>query len=208
MVRNTTGGSKHKSQARKNIAPRGGASGSIRVAKEEGECFAQVERLLGGSNCHVKCIDGIVRLCVIRGKFRGKGKRDNVLTIGTIVLVGIRDYESRKSEGKLETCDLLEVYRETDKATLFSTVKVDWSAIIPTTGTSGGKMGSSSPDDEFVFMTDQQIEMERLMKEQEENILARTKTNTVKSSTIEIQDQVDETCALFGDDDEVDVDDI
>ena len=134
MVRNLTGGSGHKSQARKNVAPRGGGSGSIRVAKEEGECFAQVERLLGGSNCHVKCLDGVVRLCVIRGKFRGKGKRDNVLAMGSIVLVGIRDYESRKGEGKLETCDLLEVYRESDKTTLFSTVKVDWSSILPSTG--------------------------------------------------------------------------
>ena len=111
MVRNTTGGSGHKSQARKNVAPRGGASSDLRVAKEEGECFAQVERMLGGSNCHVKCIDGVTRLCVIRGKFRGKGKSDNVLSLGSIVLVGMRDYESCKSKDKLQTCDLLEVYR-------------------------------------------------------------------------------------------------
>jgi hypothetical protein len=58
-------------------------------------------------------------------------------------------------------------------------------------------------------MTDQQIEMERMMREQEENILARTNTNTVKSTTINIQHQIDETNALFGDnDDDVDVDDI
>ena len=88
MVRNLTGGSGHKSQARKNVVSRGGASGSLRIVQEEGECFAQVERLLGGTNCHVKCSDGVVRLCVIRGKFRGKGKRDNVLSSGSIVLVG------------------------------------------------------------------------------------------------------------------------
>ena len=51
MVRNTTGGSKHKSQARKNVAPRGGASNALRLAQEEGECYAQVEKMLGGSNC-------------------------------------------------------------------------------------------------------------------------------------------------------------
>ena len=208
MVRNTTGGSKHKSQARKNVAPRGGSS-SIRVAKEEGECFAQVERMLGGPNCHVKCMDGVVRLCTIRGKFRGKGKRDNTLSNGSIVLVGIRDYESRKGKDKLETCDLLEVYRESDKTTLFSTVKIDWSVILPSTSSGGDKIGGLPSEDEFTFMTDQQFEMERLMKEQEENILARVKTNTVKSTTINIQDQIDETTALFGDDDDdVDIDDI
>lgn len=210
MVRNTTGGSGHKSQARKHVAPRGGTSNSLRVVKEEGECFAQVERLLGGSNCHVKCTDGIVRLCVIRGKFRGKSKRDNVLMMGSIVLVGIRDYESRKGDNKLETCDLLEVYRESDKTALFSSVKIDWSAIIAPSAAGGGdKMGLPSSEDDFVFMTDQQIELEQLMKQQEESILARTKTNTVKSNTIQIQGQINETTALFGDnDDDVDVDDI
>ena len=59
-------------------------------------------------------------------------------------------------------------------------------------------------------MTDDQIEMERLMKEQEENIIARTKTNTVHlTDPTQMKHQVDETCALFGDGEEdVDVDDI
>ena len=70
-------------------------------------------------------------------------------------------------------------------------------------------MGLPSSEDDFVFMTDQQIELEQLMKQQEESILARTKTNTVKSNTIQIQGQINETTALFGDnDDDVDVDDI
>ena len=205
MVRNVTGGSKHKSQARKNVAPRGGASGALRLVQEEGECFAQVERMLGGSNCHVKCVDGVTRLCVIRGKFRGKGKRDNVLSMGSMVLVGTRDYESCKGKDKLETCDLLEVYRETDKTRLFSNVKIDWSEIVTTPGCAGEKVAASSSAEEFTFMTDDQIEMERLMKEQEENIIARTKTNTVCSNTIKIN----EPRAVFGDEDEdVDVDDI
>jgi len=210
MVRNITGGSGHKSQARKHVAPRSGVSSSLRVVKEEGECFAQVERMLGGSNCHVKCTDGITRLCVIRGKFRGKGKRDNVLMTGSIVLVGIRDYESRKGGGKLETCDLLEVYRETDKQRLFSTVKVDWSEINTTPGGADNKIdGASSSVEEFVFMTDEQLELEKLMKQQEESIIAHTKTNTVTSNTIQIQHQIDETLHIFGDaDDDVDVDDI
>lgn len=210
MVRNTTGGSGHKSQARKHVAPRGGTSNSLRVVKEEGECFAQVERMLGGSNCHVKCTDGTVRLCVIRGKFRGKGKRDNVLMMGSIVLVGIRDYESRKGSDKLETCDLLEVYRESDKQRLFSTVKVDWSEINTTPGcanTNTKTDGSSSSVEDFVFMTDEQIELEQLKKQQEESIIAHT--NTVTSNTIQIQAQIDETPHIFGDaDEDVDVDDI
>jgi initiation factor 1A len=213
MVRNVTGGSKHKSQARKNVVPRGGASGALRVAQEEGECFAQVERMLGGSNCHVKCVDGIVRLCVIRGKFRGKGKRDNVLSLGSIVLVGMRDYESCKGKDKLETCDLLEVYREADKTRLFSSVKIDWSEIVTAPGCAGEKVSAASSSEggeDFAFMTDSQIEMERLMKEQEEDIIARSKFNTiVRDDTPLTNSQPDNARALFGDEDvDVDVDDI
>jgi translation initiation factor IF-1 len=164
--------------------------------------------MLGGSNCHVKCVDGVTRLCVIRGKFRGKGKRDNVLSVGSMVLVGIRDYESCKGKDKLETCDLLEVYRESDKTRLFSSVKIDWSEIVTTSGCAGEKASAASSSDDLVFMTEDQIELERLILEQTENIIARanrTKTNTVCAETI----QIDETRAVFGDDeDDVEVDDI
>lgn len=204
MVRNVTGGSKHKSQARKNVVPRGGASGALRVAQEEGECFAQVERMLGGSNCHVKCVDGVVRLCVIRGKFRGKGKRDNVLSMGSIVLVGTRDYESCKGKDKLETCDLLEVYREADKIRLFANAKIDWSEIVTTAGCTGEKVSASSCE-EFAFMTEDQIEIERLMQEQEANIIARTKV----ASTDATPAYKTGGSMIFGDeDDDVDEDDI
>lgn len=209
MVKNTTGGSKHKSQARKNVAPRGGASSALRVAQEEGECYAQVEKMLGGSNCHVKCVDGDTRLCVIRGKFRGRGKRDNTLSTGSLVLVGIRDYETCKGGGKLQTCDLLEVYRESDKTRLFSIVKIDWSAIRTTPGSSGEKESALSSE-EFCFMTDEQIELERLMQEQEANIKARTKHADDMSIEKNTKLQINETATLFGDDDDddVNVDDI
>jgi hypothetical protein len=66
------------------------------------------------------CKDGKKRLCIIRGKFRGRGKRDNIITNGKWVLVGGREFESTKSgEGKdLEKCDLLEVYSDLDKERL------------------------------------------------------------------------------------------
>ena len=63
---------------------------------------------------------------MIRGKFRGRGKRDNMLANGKFILVGIRDYESGK-EGKLENCDLLDVYSDQDKERLKNQVDgFDW----------------------------------------------------------------------------------
>lgn len=82
MVKNTKGGSGHKSQARKFASV--SSSKKTRLSEDEMEIYACVTSLLGGANCSVKCVDGETRLCIIRGKFRGgRGKRGNMLTRGT-----------------------------------------------------------------------------------------------------------------------------
>ncbi|GAI87692.1 unnamed protein product [marine sediment metagenome] len=90
MPRNTGGGNKAKKFASKSFVV---SDRATRFASVEGEAYAVVQRMLGGTICEVLCIDGVVRLCVIRGKFSGKGKRDNRLSKGTWVLVGLRDWE-------------------------------------------------------------------------------------------------------------------
>lgn len=128
MVKNTIGGSGHKKQASK-YAGGGGESKvalKLRISESPYELYAQVTSLLGNSMCHVVCQDDKVRLCFIRGKFRGRGKRDNTLTIGKWILVGIRDYETAKKD-KLENCDLLDIYSDLDKDRLQSKVTdVNW----------------------------------------------------------------------------------
>jgi initiation factor 1A len=120
MVKNTKGGSGHKSQARKYENSGKQSNFKTRFSEDEYEYYAQVVAVLGNGMCHVMCKDGKKRLCIIRGKFRGRGKRDNTLSNGKWVLVGGRDFEAEKSgEGKnLEKCDLLEVYSDLDKERL------------------------------------------------------------------------------------------
>jgi initiation factor 1A len=120
MVKNTKGGSGHKSQARKYETSGKQSNFKTRFSEDEFEYYAQVVAMLGNGMCHVMCKDGKKRLCVIRGKFRGRGKRDNTLSNGKWVLVGGRDFEAEKTgEGKsLEKCDLLEVYSDLDKERL------------------------------------------------------------------------------------------
>ena len=66
----------------------------------------------------VYCIDRVERLCKIRGKFAGRGKRGNMVSVGTWILIGVHEWtntsavEKRK---KMEECDLLEVYQDSDK---------------------------------------------------------------------------------------------
>jgi initiation factor 1A len=120
MVKNTKGGSGHKSQARKHETSGKQSNFKTRFSEDEFEYYAQVVAMLGNGMCHVMCKDGKKRLCIIRGKFRGRGKRDNTLSNGKWVLVGGRDFEAEKTgEGKnLEKCDLLEVYSDLDKERL------------------------------------------------------------------------------------------
>ena len=110
MVKNATGGNKSKKQARSSsYAPQQ----NIRKANEEGEMYAAVTKIFGGPNCLVMCNDGVSRSCIIRNKFKTRGKRDNNITVGSWILVGLRDWEVR-SDGT-QKCDLLEVYSHSEK---------------------------------------------------------------------------------------------
>jgi initiation factor 1A len=130
MVKNTQGG-KHKNQARKFSTGNQRVQNKLRVAEDDCEIYSQVEKLLGNGMCYVIGTDGKKRLCVIRGKFRGRGKRDNTLVNGTWCLIGLRDYLSEPAEGELEKCDLLEVYSDSDKQRLKSQLPgIDWSRFL------------------------------------------------------------------------------
>ena len=129
MVKNSTGGNKSKGFARKNLVKRDTA---LRVAREDGEIYAQAVKVLGGSIASAIDIDGKPLRAHIRGKFRGRGKRDNFIGAGTWLLVGLHDWASEKTKsGDIIDCDILEVYNDTDKNRLKNSVTtVNWSKFI------------------------------------------------------------------------------
>ena len=115
MVKNTTGGSKHKGMARKLVnAP---VSNKIRYSEDEDECYAKVTKMLGNGMCHVDLLHKDVMynsvVCHIRGKFRSRNKKSNLVTIGSTVLVGIRSWTS-----KIDACDLLCIYNDSQVPSL------------------------------------------------------------------------------------------
>lgn len=85
----------------------------LRTTENEGEMYATVLKLFGNGMCNVKCIDGKIRICIIRKKFRGRSKRENQVSSGTMVMVGLRTWEKPDKNGR-EKCDLLEVYSSSD----------------------------------------------------------------------------------------------
>lgn len=114
MVKNTKGGNKAKKQGRKFAEPRDPNQIKARFVEDEDELYACCTKQLGNGMCRVICIDGVERLCIIRKKFKGRGRRDNTLTMGTWCIVGKRSFET-SVEGKLDKTDLLEVYSDIEK---------------------------------------------------------------------------------------------
>jgi hypothetical protein len=126
-------------------------------------------------------IDRIARLGHIRGKFSGKGKRDNIVQSGTWVLIGVREWDIKKEEekqeidtkstkkAKLPQCDLLEVYTDNDKARLRNEIVAEWRVLVKNDPTKIDNEDDNNFDYEeeigFKFATDKDIERDVLLKE-------------------------------------------
>jgi len=111
MVKNA-GGNKSKKMGRKFLtAP---IDKKIRLAQEDGEIYAVVTKNLGNGMFYANNTDGHELLCIMRQKFKGRGKRDNIVNPGGWVLVGVREFESCAKPKH----DLLEVYTDIEKQKL------------------------------------------------------------------------------------------
>ena len=113
MVKNKKGGSGHKKYARKRVQT-GYSSRKLKLAQETGEIYARITKIFGGEHAAILCSDGVERTLVIRGKFRGRNKRDNTIKFNTIVLVGLRSVSFGEvvAVGKKQKADLIFVYND------------------------------------------------------------------------------------------------
>ena len=102
MVKNTTGGTGTKSLARKHQS---NGNSKLRLPAEELEQIACVTKMFGNGMCEIYTAANVRLICHIPGKFRGKNKRNNLLSITSVALVGLREYER-----PAKNCDLLTIY--------------------------------------------------------------------------------------------------
>jgi wobble nucleotide-excising tRNase len=115
----------------------------------------------------------MTRLCHIRGKFRGRGKRDNTVENGCWLLVGLREWDlDKKDETKMQNCDLLEVYKDRDRNELKSTVKnVKWRLFTKNEDDMNNmeENGDDESEDEFVgftFAENKNAEIDKLIADE------------------------------------------
>jgi len=64
------------------------------ILKDEGQEYAQVQKMLGNGRLEAMCFDGTKRLCHIRGKLRKR----QWINAQDIILVGLRDYQDQKAD--------------------------------------------------------------------------------------------------------------
>ncbi len=108
MVKNKTGGNRHKKMASKNCKPQS-MNRKVRLAVDKDELYAKILKCYGQGRFLVLCNDNIERILVLARKFKGRNKRDNTVAEGGIVLIGKREFEVRDPKKK-EHVDLLYVY--------------------------------------------------------------------------------------------------
>lgn len=190
MVRNEGGGNKMKHLARKHVngSSQQQANKFLRVSLCKEEIYAYILRLLGNSMCMVKCVDGYERLCHIRGKFTGRSKRENALSQGTWVLVGLRQWDAdkdfaskaSKTEKNVQKCDLLEIYSSSEREKLRVQEKIFQDVVID------GSNSDHSNDSDDEFKTNNTIEFkDQKTLEYQEIIAQGGKLSKLRTSSYE-----------------------
>lgn len=110
MVKNIQGGSKGKSQARKLSSSYVAVRSKLILSTNELEKYACVTKYFGQGRCIVRTVDDLELQCIIRNKFKGRSRRSCLITVGTILLVGLREWEGDNHK----ICDVLEIYDTDD----------------------------------------------------------------------------------------------
>ena len=102
MVKNTIGGKKGKMLSKKHHATN---NSSFPVAIDEEEIYVCVMKVFGGGVFEVVDKDAVKYKAYLRGKMKGSNKRHNLVSMNSILLVGIRSDLSDKF-----SVDILFVY--------------------------------------------------------------------------------------------------
>ena len=177
MVKNQFGGNKNKGQARKFVGAK--PTNKLRIAESEGEIYAVVLKMNGNGMFHAMGIDKKLRLGFIRGKFSGKGKRDNMVEMGKWVLLGDREWSaapsSTSSDSKIKS-DLLEVYNDGEKDRLKSTITADWFILM---ANDNSKPVQETPNELVDFKDNAEISEQQVTKQ---NVTEQNDTITYKLS--------------------------
>ena len=120
MVKNLKGGKGAKNLARKvvnNTETTHNTYNKTRYPEDALEKYAIVTKMLGNGMCYVSTGESktLQLLCHIRKKFSGRGKRNNIISVGSLVLIGLREWEN-----PIKNSDLLCVYEPNEHSNIIN----------------------------------------------------------------------------------------
>jgi translation initiation factor IF-1 len=204
MVKNTMGGCNGKKVAHKHAVK--STKSGLRISQNKSEIYGVVKRL-NGNTFDVTCIDEKDRRCFIRGKFKGRGKRDNIIEVDKWVLIGLREFQQVPSElvlvnGKkeMEMCDLLEVYSSSEKETLKRTHGV----YMKESELARSIAATAASEESFQFVDTDTLRYQKIASQKVETVRLKAEQRTTNNNLI---DQSAFYSDIESDDDDNDDDD-
>jgi initiation factor 1A len=176
MVKNTTGGTGSKSLARKNqVSSR---NEKLRLPEDALEQFAVVIKMLGNGMCAIITNENKSLIGHIRNSFRGKNKRHNMVSVGSIVLVGLYDWERDP-----KNCNIMVIYdqNQIEQLKAIPNIKID-NVLSQLYSTTNKNQLKSKEENNFDFVAE---EDDRLVDIEPQRI----PTSSIDEE-IEIQDEI------------------
>jgi translation initiation factor IF-1 len=185
MVKNTMGGCNGNKVAHKHAVK--STKSGLRISQNKSEIYGVVKRL-NGNTFDVTCIDEKDRRCFIRGKFKGRGKRDNIIEVDKWVLIGLREFQQVPSEvvlvnGKkeMEMCDLLEVYSSSEKETLKRTHGV----YMKESELARSIAATAASEEAFQFVDTDTLRYQKIASQKVETIRLKAEQRTTNNNIID-----------------------
>ena len=161
MVKNTIGGKKGKMLSKKHHATN---NSSFPISMDEDEIYVCVVKVFGGGVFEVVNKDNVKYKAYLRGKMKGSNKRHNLVSMNSILLVGIRSDLSDKY-----SVDILFVYDNHHIQTLSLNSQFPISLLSYLQGTCTNTNMDSQITDSFVF-SDNNITDQNSSKDSNNNI--------------------------------------
>lgn len=150
MVKNTKGGTGTKGLARKHQNNNNNTSSAkSRLPSCDLERIAICTKMLGNGMCNITTSNNLTLLGHIRNKFRGQHKRQNSISNNTIILIGLREWETVP-----KNCDVLYIYDEREFDYICSNPAFDLSLILNIRNNNGAN-NSNHLHDLFSFDNNQ-----------------------------------------------------
>ena len=152
MVKNTTGGTGTKSLARKHQSS---SNERLRLPECDLEQFACVTKMLGNGMCEIYTNSNVRLIGHIRNAFRGKNKRNNMITPQSIVLVGLHEWEKIP-----KNCNIMVIYDQNQIEQLKNIPNIDINHVLHLQLSATTFQSNKKSQRDFDFVEEQEQEPE------------------------------------------------